>query len=83
VHARVHIDDLNDELRIDLPEDADFDTVGGFVFDTLGRIPEEGEAFEYDGLRFTVTDVEKTRINRVHVRKLPVEKVAEAADASD
>ncbi len=68
VDARVDIDDLNDELGVDLPEDEDYDTVGGFVFSTLGHIPKTGETFDYRGLRFTVTDAERTRVIRVEVR---------------
>ena len=50
VDARVYIDDLNDELDAELPEDKDYDTVGGFVFATLGHIPEVGERFEFDDI---------------------------------
>ncbi len=67
VDARVEIDDLNDELEIDLPEDEDYDTVGGFVFATIGHIPKAGESFDFQGLRFTVTEAERTRVVRVQV----------------
>jgi CBS domain containing-hemolysin-like protein len=68
VDARVEIDDLNDELDTELPEDEDYDTVGGFVFATLGHVPKTGEAFDYGGMRFTVTDAERTRVVRVEVQ---------------
>lgn len=68
VHARVRIDTLNDELQLDLPEDEDYDTVGGWVFATLGRIPDPQESFEHDNLRVTITDAEKTRVNRLTLR---------------
>lgn len=74
VDARVRIDDLNDELDVDLPEDGDYDTVGGFVFSTLGHIPDEGEAFDFAGLRFTVTSAERTKVNRVKVERLESEQ---------
>lgn len=70
VDARVEIDDLNDELDIDLPEDEDYDTVGGFVFATIGHIPKAGESFDYRGLRFTVTEAQRTRVVRVEVSVL-------------
>jgi len=70
VDARMHIDDLNDELSVDLPEDEDYDTIGGFVFSTLGHIPEVGEHFEHENLRITVAAAEKTRINQVTIEKL-------------
>ena len=73
VDARVEIDDLNDELNIELPEDEDYDTVGGFVFATLGHIPKAGETFEYEGLCFKVTEAERTRVVRVEVKTQPSE----------
>jgi magnesium and cobalt exporter, CNNM family len=84
VDARVEIDDLIDELNIELPEDEDYDTVGGFVFATLGHIPKAGEAFDYEGLRFTVTEAERTRVVRVEVLLAQPQKAsAESPSASD
>lgn len=70
VDARTRIDDLNDELSVELPEDEDYDTVGGFVFATLGHIPEAGEAFNFANLRFTVLEAERTKVRRVRVERL-------------
>ena len=67
VDARVYIDDLNDELDLELPENKDYDTVGGFVFSTLGHIPETGERFDFDKVRFTVTAAERTKVTRVRL----------------
>lgn len=67
VDARVYVDQLNDELELDLPEDEDYDTVGGFVFSELGHIPEPGETFEFGNLRVTVLIVERTHVNRVKI----------------
>ena len=46
IDARTHIDDINDEFGIELPEDEDYDTLGGFVFAELGHIPTIAEQFE-------------------------------------
>ena len=70
VDARVSVHDLNDELDLDLPEDEDYDTVGGFVFATLGHIPETGESFESHGVKVTVADAERTKVIAVTVEKL-------------
>ncbi|MFG0331055.1 MAG: hemolysin family protein [Phycisphaerales bacterium] len=70
VDARIHIDDLNDELDLNLPEDADYDTVGGWVFSTLGRIPDQGERFTAGRLEVTVSDAERTHVKRVRLRVL-------------
>ena len=67
IDARVYIDDLNDELDLTLPEDEDYDTLGGFVFSTLGHIPEVDETFEYEQLKFTVTAAQRTKVLRVQL----------------
>ncbi len=73
VDARVYIDDLNDKLDVELPEDEDYDTVGGFVFATLGHIPVTGESFDFDGLNITVTAAEETKVLQVSIRKVQTE----------
>jgi len=67
VDARAHVDDVNDDLKIHLPEGEDYDTLGGFVFSTLGHIPRSGEEFEFGNARFIVTDAGRTRVNRVRI----------------
>ena len=64
------IDDLNDLLEIDLP-DEDWDTVAGFVFGTLGHVPERGEAVSANGWRFAAEQVDGRRIRRVRVSVEP------------
>ena len=45
-NARINIDDLNDTLETDLPNEG-FETLAGFVFDHLGNIPKAGEPFRW------------------------------------
>ena len=66
----MYVDDLNDEMNLKLPEDDGYDTVGGFVFSTLGHIPEVDEHFEFHNIRVTVTAAERTKINRVRIEIL-------------
>jgi len=68
VDAKVRVSELNDILPIEIPEDDDFDTVGGFVFSHLGRIPRVGERFEYENVEITVLDANERRINRLLVK---------------
>jgi putative hemolysin len=69
VDARMYVDDLNDEYSLNLPEDEDYDTVGGFVFSRLGYIPKAGEHFDYDNLKFTIASAEPRRVKRVRIQK--------------
>jgi len=67
--ARTYIDDLNDEFELNLPEDEDYDTVGGFVFSRLGYIPKANETFDYEELKFTIASAEARRIRRIKIQK--------------
>jgi putative hemolysin len=79
VDGRMPVSELNDELDIDIPDD-DWDTVAGFVFNTLGRVPDIGDEIEHDGWRFITTEVEGRRIRRVRV---VVGRVGDRDDESD
>ena len=69
--ARMYIDQLNRRMSLSLPEDAGYDTLGGYVTTTLGRIPEAGTVFEQDGVRFTVLAAEPQKVNRVKIEVIP------------
>ncbi len=83
IDARMRIDDANDaleEIKLEIPENEDYDTVGGFVTVSLGRIPEAGESFEAEGLAVAVLEAEPTRVVRVRVRPKPPEEPPAPAD---
>ena len=68
VDARTYVDDLNDQFELNLPEDEDYDTIGGFVFTRLGYIPKTGESFDYENLKFTIASAEARRIKRIRIQ---------------
>jgi putative hemolysin len=68
VNARMPLDELNDLLRLELPE-GDWDTVGGLVFNVLGHVPSEGEAIEIEGHRLRAERVDGRRIGRVRITR--------------
>ncbi len=65
VDGRMYIDDLNDDLELQLPEEEDYDTVAGFVTGELGFIPPVGETLKTDGATFTVLAADDRKIIRV------------------
>ncbi len=67
--ARIHIDDLNELLDTEF-EDNDFESLGGMVYDLMGRIPHQQDAAELSGYRFTVEQVRAQRILYVRVEPL-------------
>ena len=68
VDARFPMDELNDELQLGLEESSDYDSVGGYVYATLGEIPKAGTTFEVGPLRWTVDRVNGHRVERVILR---------------
>jgi len=66
--ARVSIDALQELFGVQV-EEGDFDTVGGFVFNHLGKMPSVGEEIEVDGLVVRVLSVSGRRIKRLRVIK--------------
>jgi magnesium and cobalt exporter, CNNM family len=64
------IRDLDTQYGIELPSDAGFETLAGFLLSRFGDLPKEGAALEHDGRKFTVIEMERKRIARVRVEKL-------------
>ena len=72
IDARAEIGEANaalDAIGIELPEHDDYDTVGGFVVTTMGKIPEKGEELRAGGLVLTVLEAEPTRVTRIRVER--------------
>ena len=70
VLGKVHIDEINELLGVELPEDADYDTIGGLVFSELGHIPVVGEELVRSNVRITVLEATRRRIERVRIEVL-------------
>ena len=68
VDGRMSVDDVRDRLDINLPE-GEYVTLGGFLFDGFGHIPEEGESLEVDGWELRVTEMDKRRIAKVVAKR--------------
>lgn len=69
VDGDVSIDDLDEELGIELISDSS-ETIGGFIIDILGEIPDEsdiGRVVEFEDYKFKIMSVEERRIKRVKV----------------
>ncbi|MDX9830382.1 MAG: hemolysin family protein [Anaerolineae bacterium] len=66
--ARVDLDDLNRLMDVSLPTE-DNDTLGGFIYTELGKVPAPGDQVAYDDLEFVVESVAGRRIRKVRVRR--------------
>jgi len=66
------IDDFKELFQVEsLPGEKkdSFQTLGGFVFTQMGRVPSESESFEWNGLRFEIVDMDGKRIDKVLVSR--------------
>ncbi len=68
--ARFNLDDAARVLSVDLPVDT-ADTMGGFIFSQLGRVPQEKDEVTFDDWLFKVTKIESSRIKMVEAERRP------------
>ena len=69
--ASLNLRDLEMQYDIVLPEDPAYATLGGFALAKLGIIPQGGEAFDFENYRFTVHEMDRRRIAKLKIEKLP------------
>ncbi len=68
--GRAHVDQINELMGFDLPEEEAFDTIGGFVFDKFGRVPNAGESIRWnDSVQVTVLEASRRRVGRVRLER--------------
>ena len=69
VNGLASIDDVNEAMGLDI--ESELDTMGGFVFEMLGRKPELGDEVSYDGYNLRVEALDGLRIARVKIVQKP------------
>jgi CBS domain containing-hemolysin-like protein len=65
------IRELEADFGVEFPAEGGFETLAGFLLFQLGAIPHVGQAVEYQGRRYTVLQMDRNRIARVRIEKLP------------
>lgn len=68
--GRVDLDDFNEILSSHLPKD-EAETLGGFIYSRIGRVPVTGEQIHIDNLKLTVEQVMGRRIRKVRAERIP------------
>lgn len=63
----------------ELPHEDEYETLGGFVMTSMGRVPQAADHFEWRGLRFEVIDMDGRRVDKVLVSTLPARSAAPTA----
>ena len=80
--GRAAIDDLTElvEPALELEDDEEYDTLGGFVYHRIGRVPVVGDAVVIEPFLITVIKVSGRRVGKVRVRWTPVNAAASSGD---
>ncbi len=78
VKARTEIADFNEHFGSDF-SDEEFDTVGGLVVKSFGRLPKRGEATTFGGLRFRVIRADSRRVHTLQVERIAPQAAASGA----
>jgi putative hemolysin len=66
--GKVSVDEVRDRLGVEIEREG-FETVGGYLLSSLGRMPYVGEVVDIDGLSFEVLEVERRRVTKIRARR--------------
>jgi CBS domain containing-hemolysin-like protein len=82
VDGLISIEELGDlfDLELTLPDDDEYDTVGGLIFHRLGAIPKPGDRIHVNGLSLTVESTDGRRVGKVLAVREPGDERASAED---
>ena len=70
VEGSTKLDDINEILELEI-ESEDYDSIGGHVIFLLDHLPQEGESVTEGNITYTVTEVDKNRIDKIHIKIEP------------
>lgn len=73
VAAKIDLDELNEELQMDLPTHSSYESLGGFLLNITGSLPEPKDVITFEGYQFVIEKVERNRILQVRINKLNIE----------
>ena len=63
--ARLEVDYINETYKLNLPENENYETLGGFIVSRTEEIPQKNDELEIENLRFTILEVSNTKIDLV------------------
>jgi CBS domain containing-hemolysin-like protein len=75
VEGTIPIRDLAAMYGLELPSEAGFETLAGFLLYKLGYVPKQNEAIVFDGRRYTILEMERNRIAKVKIEKIQEQPV--------
>jgi CBS domain containing-hemolysin-like protein len=69
VNAKASIEEINEILAVNLPEE-EYESIGGFVFNLLGRVPVKGDEMKLGDIKIKVLNVQNRRIKQLEIKKI-------------
>jgi putative hemolysin len=81
VDAHISISDLEEELDISIPDDGEYNSLGGFIISEVGNVPPEGFILKFDNYEFTVVESNERHIVKIKIIIHPPEE--EGDDQTD
>ena len=66
----INIYDIEENFDIEFPDDREYDTLAGFILDSIGDIPAKGQQVEYENYKFTVLNVDSNRIDKIEMNQI-------------
>ncbi len=73
VDAHISISDLEEELDISIPDEGEYNSLGGFIINEVGNVPPEGFILNYNNYEFTVIESDERHIARIRIKIHPPE----------
>ncbi len=67
VNSSLAINDINDFLPEPIPDNNNYETLGGYILTILGRIPKQDEKIKIDNYIFTIIEASDRKIEKVHI----------------
>jgi len=78
--AMLRIEEVNEEMGLELVADNGVETLGGYVFERLGEVPEVGDCVQTDHVTLEVVEVEGKRIKKVRITRTTPPQAAPAEE---
>ncbi len=66
--ARLEVDYLNEEYKLEIPESENYETLGGFIMSHTAQIPEKDDVIDIDNYQFKILEVSNTKIDTVQLK---------------
>ncbi|MDF8265097.1 hemolysin family protein [Luteipulveratus flavus] len=74
-------DEVRDRIGAHIPDGATYETIGGFVMEQVGRVPQVGDEVRADGWLLRVVSMDKRRVDRLRLSQLPADEPVEGEQA--